>query len=74
MKKEDFYLLIDEVCELDAGTIKGNESIQDSGLFDSLSKLGLISLADKYYNYVLEVSTINDLKTVDDFYKFLEKE
>jgi acyl carrier protein len=72
MDKKNFYLLIDEVCELPPGTIKGIEPIKNSDTFDSLAKLGIISLADKHYDKTIDISYFNQLETVDDLFVYLE--
>lgn len=73
MEKKDFYLLIDDICDLDEGTIKGDESLEESGLFDSLALLGLIAMLDKKFDQKLSTDEILKLGTVDDLFSQVSK-
>lgn len=68
MKKEEFYLLIDDICGLKARTIVGDELLDDSNLFDSLAMLGLIAMFDKKFNLNFGIDEIREVGTVHDLF------
>lgn len=66
MNKAEFLLAIDELLELDPGTLKGNEKLDSFENWDSLAVISLIALADEKLNVVVGSEAIADAKTVDD--------
>jgi acyl carrier protein len=68
MNKDEFYKKLDEIFELDLGTINGGESLSEGDLIDSLSLLGLIALLDKDFNVQMEAKAIVSTGTIDDLF------
>lgn len=68
MNREDFYRKMDEIFDLDPGTIRGQEKILEDGLLDSISILGLISMVDKNFKITLSSDEINTMGTVDNLF------
>jgi len=67
----EFYSKLDELFELDTGTVNGKECLSDNLLIDSLSMLGLISLLDKEYGIQMGPKEIIQIGTVDDLFRFI---
>ena len=73
MEKKDFYLLIDDICDLNKGTITGEELLQNPNFFDSLGMLGLIAMLDKKFNVHLNTDDIRKIGTVNDLFANVSK-
>ena len=73
MDAQKFYRMLDEIFELDIGTIKGNESLSNSDLLDSLSMLGLISFLDKDFGIQIEPNKIINIGTTSDLFHMICK-
>ncbi len=68
MNRADVLLLLDELLEVNPGTLIGNESIQE---WDSIAIIGLIALADEHFDKRISVSQLQNVNTVDDVIKLL---
>lgn len=66
MTKERFLSLLDELLELDPGTLKGNELLIDLPRWDSLALIGFIALLDEHFGLSVPATKINECKTVAD--------
>ncbi|NRA73975.1 MAG: acyl carrier protein [Rickettsiales bacterium] len=66
MNKKEFLQLIDELLELDSGTLKGDEDLDSLSSWDSLAVLGFITLVDKKFDLVLNPDNIVKAKTIND--------
>lgn len=71
MNINEFYKEMDEIFELDLGTINGTESLSDKNLIDSLSMLGLISLLDKQFCIQVTPKEIIKMGTINDLFHFI---
>ncbi|HVV69176.1 MAG TPA: phosphopantetheine-binding protein [Patescibacteria group bacterium] len=68
MNKTHFLFKIEEICELPANTLKGEEDLVGSTLIDSLSLLGLIAMLDKNFGLNLTLSEMLSIGTVNNLY------
>lgn len=66
MNAKDFLLALDEMLELDAGTLKGDETLESLDDWDSLAVISFIALVDDKLNLVVEGAKLAKAKTVDD--------
>ena len=66
MKKPEFFLLLDEMLEVDPGTVSSGQKLADMEKWDSLAVLGLIALLDEHFAISVPAVRINECKTVDD--------
>lgn len=66
MNKAEFLQSLDELLELDAGTLKGPEKLESFENWDSLAVISLIALADEKLGVVVGSEAIAEAKTVDD--------
>jgi len=66
MNPTDFYFKLDEMLELDPGTLKGGEALESLEGWDSVAVISLIALADSDYGVTLPPKEIAGCKTVND--------
>jgi acyl carrier protein len=66
MTKTQFYCLLDELLELDSGTIKGDELLSALPKWDSLALMGFIALIDQHFGLIIPAVRIAECKTVED--------
>lgn len=72
MNKNDIYVILDEVLELDEGTIKGDEVLEELE-WESISIVSFIALVDEKFEIVLSAEKIVECQTVDDLVQLVEK-
>ena len=65
MNKTEFMLLLDGICVLDPGTVKPENSLSDSGIFDSLAILELIAVLDKTFGVCLAIGELQKIDNVE---------
>ncbi len=66
MDRKDFLLALDEMLELDAGTLTGSEELDSLDNWDSLAVISFIALVDEKLGLVVEGEKLAKAKTVDD--------
>ncbi len=66
MKKEDFLFLLDELIEVEPGTLTGKEILRDLESFDSLAVVGFIAMVDEKFDVILSPNQIPKCEKVDD--------
>jgi acyl carrier protein len=70
MSREEFLLELDSVFELPAGTLKGQEKLEELEQWDSTAMMGFIALADTNNGarvsprQIVNCSTIADLLSI----------
>ena len=65
MQKTDFLILIDDLFELDKGTLKGPEFLE-SYPWDSLAIVTFIALVDEHFGIIVDGGELEAAKTIDD--------
>jgi acyl carrier protein len=65
MKRDDFYKLIDELLEVDPGTIGAGAVLEAHG-WDSLSVVGFLALADEHFGIRVAPGKLAECQTVED--------
>ncbi len=68
MSPQEFNLLLDDMLELDPGTITGTEQLADLENWDSLAVISFIALADEHFGTLVEGRKLTAAKTVGDLY------
>lgn len=68
MNRQEFYRKMDEVFDLESGTIGGEENMLSGGLLDSISILGLITMLDRDFKVTLSSDEINKIGTVNNLF------
>jgi acyl carrier protein len=64
--REEFLAQLDELLELPAGTLKGDEKLEDLERWDSLAMVSFIALADEHCNMRLSPRQFVTCNTVND--------
>ncbi|MDQ2106405.1 acyl carrier protein [Azospirillum isscasi] len=66
MDRKDFLLALDEMLELDAGSLTGAEELESIDTWDSLAVISFIALVDERLGHVVEGEKLVKAQTVDD--------
>jgi len=66
MDAKEFLLALDEMLELDAGTLTGGETLESLDDWDSLAVISFIAMVDEKLNLVVEGAKLAEAKTVAD--------
>lgn len=72
MTNEEKLAILEEVMDLDEGTLSLDSVLDDLEEWDSLSKLSLIVVAKQQFNLVLQAEIIRNFKTVKDICDYLK--
>lgn len=65
MTKQEFLAEIEEMLEVDAGSLKGNEPLSDLP-WDSLAVVSFIALADEHLDAAVSPQSLAQAKTLND--------
>jgi acyl carrier protein len=68
MTREDFLLLMDELLELNPGTLQGPEPLDGLESWDSLSIVSFMGLAKTRYGTTLPAKGIAACRSVNDLF------
>ena len=66
MDRIQFLGLMDELLELDTGTLRGNESLEGLENWNSLAVIGFMALANEHNGIIVSPRSISQCKTVND--------
>ena len=66
MNTTEFLLALDEMLELDPGSLTGAEALEDLENWDSLAVISFIALVDEKLGLVVEGEKLVKAKTVAD--------
>jgi acyl carrier protein len=72
MKKQDFYYLIDDIVEVEPGTVNGATRLNDLEAWDSLSVLQFVVSVDKFFGVTLSAGQVAPCRIVDDLVALLD--
>jgi acyl carrier protein len=61
-----FYRNLEEILDLEPGTLKGGEALSDLESWDSVAALGFIGMAYEKYNVTIPAIHLPECKTVDN--------
>jgi acyl carrier protein len=68
MNPKEFYAALDEMLELDPGTITGGERLEDLEAWDSLAVISFIALVDEKFDILVETEKLAAAETISDLY------
>jgi len=71
MTKNEFLKELEEVLEADAGTITGEQALDDLAAWDSLAVMAFIAMVDEKFGITLSASKLAEAKTVGDLISLL---
>ena len=66
MRRPELLALLDELFELPAGTLTGEEPLADLEAWGSMAVVGFIGLADEHFGLTLSPRQFANCVTVDD--------
>ncbi len=66
MEKNDFLRELENILELEPNTLKGGESLEETGVWDSLGVVSFMAFADEKLGLVLQADKISASKTIED--------
>lgn len=72
MTIEEKIAMLEEIMDLDEGTLSVDDNLEDYEEWDSLSKLSLIAEVKKQFGKVLSTNNIRGFKTVRDICDYFE--
>lgn len=64
--------VLEDILELDEGTLKVEDSLEDIDEWDSMSKLYLVTYVKKEMQKRLTVDEIKNFETVQDIFDYLD--
>ena len=67
---DQLYRNLEEMLELDAGTLKGDETLSSLN-WDSMAVISFIALADGNFGASVPVSKLKDAQTVGDLWRLV---
>ena len=71
MTKNEFLNELEEILEADAGTITGDEVLNNLAGWDSLTTMVFIAMVDEKFNINISASKLADSKNVGDLISLL---
>lgn len=72
MTQEEKIAMLEEVLELDNGTLTPDMKLEDVESYDSMAKLSLIVMMDDELDKKLTGEQIREFKTVQDILDFMD--
>jgi acyl carrier protein len=66
VKRNEFLLLLDELLELEPGTVKGSETLDSFESWNSLAVISFMALVDEHFGISLQPRQIAACTTVAD--------
>jgi acyl carrier protein len=61
-----FYRRLEEVLDLEPGTLKGGEVLSDLSSWDSIAEMAFVGMADENYGVTVPATRVHECKTVDN--------
>ncbi|WP_318643111.1 acyl carrier protein [Flavobacterium ardleyense] len=71
MSNTEVLSQIEEVLDVNEGTLQMDMKLEDVEEYDSMAKLSLIVMSDDDFDKKLTAEQLNDFQTVGDIVKFL---
>lgn len=71
MTQEEKIAMLEEMLELDGGSLKPEMKLSEIPEYDSMAKLSLIVMMDEEYGKKLTGEQIREIKTVQDILDFM---
>jgi acyl carrier protein, putative len=72
MTTEEKIAMLEDIMDIDEGTLKLSSVLDNIEEWDSLSKLSLIVEAKQQFGLILKAETIRNFKTVQDICDYLK--
>ena len=72
MNRTEFLHALEEILELDEGTLKGNEALVDMKEWDSIAFLSVIAMLDEQFNMIIQGDKLEQITKVSDLIALVE--
>ncbi|HMH02009.1 MAG TPA: phosphopantetheine-binding protein [Terriglobales bacterium] len=72
MEKKDFLLLLDEIMELELGTLTGEEQLKELENWSSLAVVEFIAIVDEKFEFTVSPKKLSEAETVNDLIQLLD--
>jgi len=66
MERSEFLCLLDELIELEPGTLKGEETLDSLENWNSLAVIGYMALVNDHYGVIVSPKQISACTTIDE--------
>ena len=66
MDRTEFLLVIDELLEVDPGTLKGTERLDELESWNSLAVIGFMAIVSERFGTIVQPKKISACTTVED--------
>ncbi len=73
MNEKEKLSLLEEIMELDEGTLSVDDVLADYAEWDSISALSFIAMMDEKFGKIVSGADVKAFKTVSDVIKTMEK-
>jgi acyl carrier protein len=73
MDRKQKLVMIEEMLELDRGSLNEGMTIEEIESWDSIAVISLIALVDEHFGKTLSTSEIKQFRTLKDVLDYLEK-
>lgn len=73
MTREEFLRQLDDLFELEAGTLTGDEPLNTFQAWDSMTVLGFIALLDEHFSLSVPTSAIMQAETVNGLIELVKE-
>ncbi len=71
--EKKLFTELEDILELDSGTIKGTDIFRDFDHWDSMANLSVIAMLDDSFGFVIASKDFKDLITVEDLIIYTKK-
>lgn len=72
MTQEEKIAMLEDLLELDGGSLKPEMNLEDIEEYDSMAKLSLIVMMDDEFSKKLTGEQIREFKTVNDILNYMD--
>jgi acyl carrier protein len=71
MTKQELYWELEEILEIEKGTIHGDQQLASLQAWDSLATMGFIAMVDRKFGITVPANAIAACQTVEDLTRLL---
>ncbi len=73
MTRRDFLLLLDDLLELDPGTLQGSEELDSLDGWDSLAVVSFLAMVDQHLGAAVPPKAIQESETIEDLVSLVSR-
>lgn len=68
MNKKEFLTELEDILEVDEGTLSFDQQVSELEDWDSLAVISFIAMADENFDVILDGEQLLGVRTIDDLY------